>query len=62
VPARTYLIFGDIEGKLDVLRVQCTKCARKNAVTVAPKRSSAVTHSDEAEKAAARPNAFTRSP
>jgi hypothetical protein len=21
--------FGDIEGKLDVLRVECTKCARK---------------------------------
>ena len=27
--ARTYLVFGDIEGKLDVLRVECTKCARK---------------------------------
>jgi hypothetical protein len=27
---RTYLIFGDIEGKLDVLNVQCTKCARKD--------------------------------
>jgi hypothetical protein len=26
---RIYLIFGDIEGKLDVLRVECTKCARK---------------------------------
>jgi hypothetical protein len=25
----TYLIFGDIEGKLDVLRVECTKCDRK---------------------------------
>jgi hypothetical protein len=25
---RTYLIFGDIEGKLDVLNVECTKCAR----------------------------------
>jgi hypothetical protein len=23
--ARTYLVFGDIEGKLDVLRVECTK-------------------------------------
>jgi hypothetical protein len=22
-------IFGDIEGKLDVLRVECTKCSRK---------------------------------
>jgi hypothetical protein len=27
--ARTYLVFGDIEGKLDVLRVECTKCPRK---------------------------------
>jgi hypothetical protein len=27
--ARAYLIFGDIEGKLDVLRVECTKCDRK---------------------------------
>jgi hypothetical protein len=27
--ARTYLVFGDIEGKLDVLRVECTKCARR---------------------------------
>ena len=26
---RTYLIFGHIEGKLDVLRVECTKCERK---------------------------------
>ena len=26
---RTYLDFGDIEGKLDVLRVECTKCDRK---------------------------------
>jgi hypothetical protein len=26
---RTYLIFGHIEGKLDVLRVECTKCDRK---------------------------------
>ena len=24
--ARGYLVFGDIEGKLDVLRVECTKC------------------------------------
>jgi hypothetical protein len=27
--ARSYLILGDIEGKLDVLRVECTKCDRK---------------------------------
>jgi hypothetical protein len=26
---RTYLVFGDIEGKLDVLRVECTKCDRR---------------------------------
>jgi hypothetical protein len=27
--ARTYLVFGDIEGKLDVLRVECIRCDRK---------------------------------
>jgi hypothetical protein len=26
---REYLVFGDIEGKLDVLRVECTKCSRR---------------------------------
>jgi hypothetical protein len=26
---RTYLIFGDIEDKLDVLNVECTNCPRK---------------------------------
>jgi hypothetical protein len=31
---RTYLIFGDIEGKLDMLRVACTKCARKGRYSV----------------------------
>jgi len=31
---RTYLIFGDIEGKLDVLRVECTKCSRKGRYSV----------------------------
>ena len=35
MPQRTYLIFGDIEGKLDVLRVECTKCARKGRYRVA---------------------------
>ena len=25
---RAYLVFGDIEDKLDVLRVECTKCDR----------------------------------
>jgi hypothetical protein len=24
-----YVVFGDIEGKLDVLRIECTKCDRK---------------------------------
>jgi len=32
---RTFLIFADIEGKLDVLRVECTKCARKGRYSVA---------------------------
>ena len=27
--ARTYLVFGDIDGKLDVLRVECARCQRK---------------------------------
>jgi hypothetical protein len=27
---RTYLTFGDIEGKLDVLRVECTKCEHRH--------------------------------
>jgi hypothetical protein len=26
---RTYLVFGDIQGKLAVLRVECTRCQRK---------------------------------
>jgi hypothetical protein len=29
IAGRTFLIFGDIEEKLDVLRVECTKCTRK---------------------------------
>ena len=32
---RTYLIFGDTDGKLDVLNVECTKCARKGRFTFA---------------------------
>jgi hypothetical protein len=31
---RSYLIFADIEGKLDVLRVECTKCPRKGRYSV----------------------------
>lgn len=31
---RAYLVFGDIEGKLDVLLVECTKCARKGRYSV----------------------------
>jgi len=34
MPGRSYIIFGDIEGKLDVLRVECTKCARKGRYRV----------------------------
>jgi hypothetical protein len=30
----TYLIFGDIEGKLDVPRVECRKCSRKGRYQV----------------------------
>jgi hypothetical protein len=32
--ARTYLVFGDIEGRLDVLRIECTKCPRKGRDSV----------------------------
>jgi hypothetical protein len=32
--ARTYLVFGDIEGKLDMLRVECTRCGRKGRYSV----------------------------
>ena len=32
---RTFHVFGDIEGKLDVLRVECTKCDRKGLYHVA---------------------------
>jgi hypothetical protein len=32
--ARTYLVFGDIEGKLDVLRVECTRCERNGRYNV----------------------------
>ena len=39
---RTYLIFGDIEGKLDVLRVECTKCDRKGRYKVIRQKSSRV--------------------
>jgi len=32
--ARSYLIFGHIEGKLDVLRVECGRCQRKGRHSV----------------------------
>jgi hypothetical protein len=35
IARRACLIFGDIEGKLDVLRVECTKCSRKGRYHVA---------------------------
>ena len=32
--ARTYLVFGDIDGRLDVLRVECGRCLRKGRYSV----------------------------
>jgi hypothetical protein len=32
---RTYMTFGDIESKLDTLRVECTRCLRKGRYSVA---------------------------
>jgi hypothetical protein len=32
---RTYLTFGDIEGKLDILRIECTRCQRKGVYSIA---------------------------
>jgi hypothetical protein len=32
--ARAYLVFSDIEGKLDVLRVDCARCQRKGRYSV----------------------------
>jgi hypothetical protein len=32
--SRTYLVFADIEGKLDVLRVECARCQRKGRYSV----------------------------
>jgi hypothetical protein len=32
--AQAYLAFGDIEGKLDVLCVECTRCHRKGRYSV----------------------------
>lgn len=32
---RTFLTFGDIQGKLDMLRVECTRCPRKGQYSVA---------------------------
>jgi hypothetical protein len=40
MPQRAYLMFGDIEDKLDVLRVECTKCARKGRYSVRRRRRS----------------------
>ena len=33
--ARSYLVFGDIAGKLAVHRVECTRCSRKGQYRVA---------------------------
>ena len=32
--ARDYLVFGGIEGKLDMFRVECTRCRRKGRYSV----------------------------
>ena len=32
--SRTYLTFGDIAGKLEMLRIECTRCARKGRYSV----------------------------
>ena len=32
--ARAYLVFGDIEGRLEMLRVECTRCQRKGRYSV----------------------------
>jgi hypothetical protein len=32
---RNFLTFGDLEGKLDVLRVECSRCQRKGRYSVA---------------------------
>ena len=33
--SRTYLTFGDIAGKLHMLRIECTRCARRRQYSVA---------------------------
>jgi hypothetical protein len=30
--SRTYLTFGDIDGKLEMLRIECTRCPRKGSL------------------------------
>jgi hypothetical protein len=52
--SRTFLIFGDIEGKLDVLNVECTKCARKGRYRVCKliEKYGPQGQSDEMERAA----------
>jgi hypothetical protein len=43
--ARTYLIFGDIESKLDVLRVECGRCQWKEQLNGdCPKRDEPQMH------------------
>jgi hypothetical protein len=34
--SRTYLVFGDIDGKLDMLRVECTRCGPKGGAIEIP--------------------------
>jgi len=54
--AKTYLTFGDIEGKLEVLRVECSRCQRKGRHSVAKliREVRAPRQHDEVERAAER--------
>jgi hypothetical protein len=54
--ARTYLVFGDIEGKLRVLRVECSRCGRKGRYDVGKliKKIRTQRQHDEMERAAQR--------
>jgi hypothetical protein len=53
---RNYLVFGDIEGKLDVLRVECTKCSRRGVYSLhrADRETRPQRQHDEMEGAAQR--------
>ena len=54
--ARTYLVFGDIEGKLDMLHVECSRCGRRGRYNVGKliKKIRTQRQHDEMERAAQR--------